>query len=77
MSDNKLITIQSEARQISADMRKLYNRFEKGEVKREEADTMANISGKNLKALSIQLADKMFSSHLKNITPPKQKALTK
>lgn len=77
MQNQEIITVQSESLLISADMRKLYERFENGELKREDADTLANISGKNLKALSLILADKMFMQGLKNITPPKPKALKK
>jgi len=47
-----------EATAISADMRKFITQFQAGEIKREDADTLANISGKNLKALAIILADK-------------------
>lgn len=62
------ITVQSESLLISADMRKLYEQFEAGAIKREDADTLANISGKNLKALSLVLADKIFSQGLKVVS---------
>ena len=59
------ITVQSESRAISADMRALYESFKSGETKREDADTLANISGKNLKAISIMLADQIRTDSLR------------
>jgi hypothetical protein len=59
MSNNKVSIVQSEATEISKDMRNLYREFKAGTVEREAADTLANIAGKNLKALSIVLADQM------------------
>ena len=65
MQDQQLdMTVQSEARAISSDMRELYESFKAGTTKREDADTLANISGKNLKALSIMLADQVRSDTL-------------
>ena len=52
-------TVQQEAMTVSADMRELYSKFKSGAVDRGDADTMANIAGKNLKALAIVIADKM------------------
>lgn len=57
MQNQVTITVQSEARAISADMRELYENFKNGKTLREDADTLANISGKNLKAIAIMLAD--------------------
>jgi hypothetical protein len=51
--------VQTEAAQISKDMRDVFNRFKDGGLKREDADTLANISGKNIKALSLIVADQM------------------
>lgn len=51
--------IRPEAEAISRDMRKLYADFSAGSVPRETADTLANIAGKNLKALSLILADQI------------------
>ena len=61
---NTELTVQSESRAISRDMRELYESFKAGETKREDADTLANISGKNLKAISIMLADQIRTDGL-------------
>lgn len=52
-------SVQNEAWAISADMRSMFDEFRSGGMKREDADTGANLAGKNLKALSIVLADQM------------------
>lgn len=77
MQENKMLTIQSEAWNVYKDTRTLTSKFENGELKREDADTLANGYGKSLKALSLVLADQQFTRELKNITPPKTKALQK
>jgi len=38
---------------ISVDMRKLYDEALSGKLKREEVDSLANVAGKNLKALQM------------------------
>ena len=57
--EKKLSDVQQEAWAVSKDMRKLYQEFSSGSIKREDADTQANIAGKNLKALSLVIADQM------------------
>lgn len=59
MMNRKVSQVQKEAMAVSADMRDLYSHFKAGNVKREDADTFANIAGKNLKALAIVIADQM------------------
>ena len=49
--------VQTEAMAVSADMRELYSAVKSGKVERADADTRANIAGKNLKALAIVVAD--------------------
>lgn len=53
----KVTPVQTEAMVISADMRELYSKVKAGDVERVNADTLANIAGKNLKALAIVVAD--------------------
>lgn len=53
------INVQEEAARVSTDMRELYDEFRAGGVKRDDADTAANIAGKNLKSLAIIIADKL------------------
>ena len=48
------------------DMRTLYDNFLNGAVKREDADTAANIAGKNLKAQQLKLANAIFADQLQN-----------
>jgi len=62
VEQQQIIAVDSEAGAVSADMRMLYSQFKSGDVKREDADTLANIAGKNLKALSIILAHKMLEN---------------
>jgi len=69
---SEAITVQSEAMAISVDMRRLYEDFKAGGMKREEADTLANISGKNLKALSLMLADQMRLDGMRVLAGPKE-----
>ena len=74
MKTLEIVSVQSESLLVSRDMRKLYEQFEAGALKREDADTLANIAGKNLKALSLILADKIFSRELRVVSgsePPK------
>ena len=68
----EVITVQSESIAISKDMRNLYEDFKAGAIKREDADTLANISGKNLKALSLMLADQMRLDGLRVVSAPKE-----
>ena len=49
--------VQTEAMAVSRDMRELYSKRKDGKVERVDADTLANIAGKNLKALAIVIAD--------------------
>jgi hypothetical protein len=56
---SKSNTVQQEAMAVSNDMRELYSLFKAGVVDRNDADSLANIAGKNLKALSIVIADQM------------------
>ena len=65
----KLITLKSEAQSISDDMRALYDSFKAGHIGRDAADTLANISGKNLKAISIILAAEVIEQKLLSNTP--------
>lgn len=51
--------VQKEAMAISADMRELYSNFKSQAVDRGAADTLANIAGKNLKALALVVADQL------------------
>ena len=53
------MTVQQRALEVSDNMRELHESFKLGKTKREDADTVANINGKNLKALSIIIADQM------------------
>lgn len=64
---NQLITINTEAKAISKDMRQLYDAFRTGQISRESAETLVNIAGKNLKAITIMLADELRLSELKTI----------
>jgi len=60
-----------EAEQISKDMRDLYTEFGSGKQTNEEranADTLANITGKNLKALSVMLANRALASGMLSLT---------
>jgi hypothetical protein len=59
------LTVQSEAQAISRDMRALYEQFKSGGIEREDADTLANISGKNLKAIAIMYADNIYQDGLR------------
>lgn len=68
----EVTTVQSEAKAISNDMRQLYEGFKLGTIKREDADTLANISGKNLKAISIMLADQIRMDGLRIVAAPKE-----
>ena len=54
----KETAVQKEAMAISKDMRELYNAFKDKGVERSEADTAANIAGKNIRALGLVIADK-------------------
>jgi hypothetical protein len=58
------MSVKSEATAISQDMRDLYNSFKNGNIDREAADTLANISGKNLKAISIMFASEVMEQNL-------------
>jgi hypothetical protein len=60
MKQEFVFDVEREAEVVSEDMKKLYVDFASGKVKREDADTAANIAGKNLKAISIVLANRMF-----------------
>jgi hypothetical protein len=51
--------IQEKAWLLSNSMFELQKKFKAGLIEREDADTEANIVGKNLKALSIIWADQM------------------
>ena len=66
----QIINVPIEASAISRDMRDLYESFKSGETTREGADTLANISGKNLKAISIVLADQLRLDALGVGLPP-------
>lgn len=59
--------VEEEAFAISADMRELYERAKKREIQREEADTLANIAGKNLKALSTILVFRALENDTRTI----------
>lgn len=54
--DNELL-------QISRDMRSLYNAMSGGTIEREDADSRANVAGKNLKAIQILTARQIFMSN--------------
>jgi hypothetical protein len=56
---NNESNIQKKAWLLSDSMFDLQKKFKAGLVEREDADTEANIVGKNLKALSIIWADQM------------------
>jgi hypothetical protein len=58
-SKQEVSPVQVEATNVSNDMRQLYSDFKSGAVQREDADTLANIAGKNLKALSLIIADQI------------------
>lgn len=60
--DQAIVNVDIEAAEISRDMRALYDRALDRGVQREEADTLANIAGKNLKALSLMLAYRMVEN---------------
>lgn len=53
------MTLRARAIEVSDNMRELHRDFRSGAMKREDADTVANINGKNLKALAIVIADRM------------------
>lgn len=77
MQKQEIINIQSESTLVYKDTRKTFERLESNELKREEADALANLLGKSLKALGLIQADRIFMQGLKNITPPKQSKITK
>jgi len=52
--------VQKEAMAVSADMRELHSNFKTRKIERADADTTANIAGKNLKALAIVIAGETF-----------------
>jgi hypothetical protein len=54
---NDIITIKSETRAISQDLRELYNDYRNKKISRECAETLANIAGKNLRAQAILLIE--------------------
>lgn len=58
----KQTVVQDEASAISRDMRELYDELRAGGMKGKDADSLANVAGKNLKALAIIIADKMRES---------------
>jgi hypothetical protein len=60
----KLAMVKSEAKSVSEDMRALYEHFKAGRIERDSADTLANISGKNLKAISIIFAVEVMEHKL-------------
>lgn len=64
---NVVIIDTSELDAVSRDMRKLYDDFLNNEsVKREAADTAANIAGKNLKAQQLKIAAIMYNHEVTN-----------
>lgn len=73
MQKQIIVTVQSEARAISADMRELYENFKNKAIPREDADTLANISGKNLKAISILQTDQIHSEAMLRIRSTTQR----
>lgn len=77
MKKQVILTVQSEARAISADMRELYENFKSGKTLREDADTLANISGKNLKAIAIMLADQFRTDEMLRISSSQHQIETK
>lgn len=48
--------------EIESDMKLLYSRRMKGAVDREDCDSLANVAGKRLKAVQLDLADDIFVS---------------
>ncbi len=57
---NEIFDVEKEARLVSSQMATLYLEYQEGKFKREEADSLANIAGKNLKAISIIVMNRMF-----------------
>lgn len=47
---------------VQQDMSKLYDEFRAGQVERENADSLANITGKYLKAEQLKLARDIFEA---------------
>lgn len=61
MSDNY---IKDEASQVSRDMREVYEQLKSGLIERKQADALANIAGKNMKALSLLHLDRVRADNL-------------
>lgn len=53
--------IRAETTLISEDLRALYNGYKDGLLSREQAETLANIAGKNLRAQAILLVERAVS----------------
>lgn len=51
---------------INDAMKSLYGDLRGGDVKRDLADSLANIAGKQLKAFQLHLADRIFEDQLAN-----------
>ena len=48
---------------VESDMKALYKDFSSGSIQRDAADSLANIAGKRLKAVQLDLADEIFRNH--------------
>jgi hypothetical protein len=64
---------------VEQDMNKLYDQLRGRKIDRIEADSLANIAGKRLKAIQLDLADDIFKHEkTKHLLPPSAAgALTK
>jgi hypothetical protein len=58
MSESNAVTVDTVP--VKRDMRALYDQLRDGKVTREKADSLANISGKILKAVQLELAERIF-----------------
>lgn len=55
--------------EVAQDMRELYQTLKDGSTKREQADSLANVAGKRLKAFQLHLADRIFEQSLGKFKP--------
>lgn len=62
--------INKETTLIAGRMNELYSLYASRKIKREDADSLANIAGKHLKAVAINLANQMFLGELEKLTRP-------
>lgn len=64
---NDIISIKSETQAISKDLRALYDDFKNNKISRDDAETLANIAGKNLRAQAILLIESQTVKNIKYV----------